>query len=289
VAAIGDATADTAMSTTTVIKTDVVAHALNPPALRVRDLVVQRGQAQVVRGVTFDVDQGASLGIVGESGCGKSSLLRAVLGVDTQWIGQVEVAGRRIGARRTLADRRAMQMVFQDPLAALNPSHTVDEILREPLRVHRMAAHQNRIAEVLHAVALPSNVRFRFPGQLSGGQRQRVCIARALLVQPQIMLLDEPTSALDVSVQAEVLNLLLRLQRERQQAFVLVSHDLHVVAHLCERVAFMVDGRFTDVLTRDALRTARLSDPQAQRLLQAALAHGSAIPYQKQQKHQEKD
>jgi len=267
---------------------DAATDVSNPPALRVRDLVVQRGAAHIVRGVAFDLDHSASLGIVGESGCGKSSLLRAVLGIDTQWTGQVDVAGRRVGARRTLADRRAMQMVFQDPLAALNPSHTIDEILREPLRVHHMAAHHDRIAEVLHAVALPSDVRFRFPGQLSGGQRQRVCIARALLVQPQIMLLDEPTSALDVSVQAEVLNLLLRLQRERQLAFVLVSHDLHVVAHLCERIAFMVDGRFTDVLTRDALRTARLSDPQAQRLLQAALAHGSTTPDQEYQEYQER-
>jgi len=243
------------------------------PALCVHDLVVQRGGVPVVHGISFSVDYGASLGIVGESGCGKSSLLRALLGVDTQWSGRVEVAGQCLGLRRTLADRRTLQMVFQDPLAALNPGHTVDEILREPLQVHGMDRHAARMTEALEAVALPENVRFRFPGQLSGGQRQRVCIARALLVQPQVMLLDEPTSALDVSVQAEVLNLLLRLQRERQQAFVLVSHDLHVVAHLCEHIAFMVDGRFTDVLTRDTLRSARLSNPQAQALLQAALAH----------------
>ncbi|MBS0452156.1 MAG: ABC transporter ATP-binding protein [Proteobacteria bacterium] len=246
---------------------------LNTPALRIDDLVVRRGSALVVNGVSIEVPAGGSLGIVGESGCGKSSILRAVAGIDNQWSGCIQVAGRAIGARRTLADRRAMQMVFQDPLAALNPSHTIDEILREPLVVHGMDAHEARIGEALRTVALPATVRFRFPGQLSGGQRQRVCIARALLVQPQVLLLDEPTSALDVSVQAEVLNLLARLRREQYQAFVLVSHDLHVVAHMCDRVAFMVGGRFTDVLTRDQLRGASLHHPEAQRLLEAALTH----------------
>jgi peptide/nickel transport system ATP-binding protein len=245
----------------------------NAAALRIEELVVRRGSAQVVNGVSISVAAGGSLGIVGESGCGKSSLLRAVAGIDEQWSGRIEVAGRAITHRRALADRRAMQMVFLDPLAALNPSHTIDEILREPLIVHRMDAHEARIAEALRTVALPAAVRFRFPGQLSGGQRQRVCIARALLVQPQLLLLDEPTSALDVSVQAEVLNLLTRLRHERRQAFVLVSHDLHVVAHMCEQIAFMVGGRFTDVLPREQLRDARLSHPEARQLLEAALAH----------------
>ncbi len=247
--------------------------AMTSPALHIEQLVVHRGSAQVVNGVSFDVAQGGSLGIVGESGCGKSSILRAIAGIDQQWSGTIEVAGRRIGARRTLADRRVMQMVFQDPLAALNPSHTIDEILREPLIVHRIGDQDRRIVQALETVALPPTVRFRFPGQLSGGQRQRVCIARALLVQPQVLLLDEPTSALDVSVQAEVLNLLSRVRREQRQAFVLVSHDLHVVAHMCDQIAFMVGGRFTDVLTREQLRGARLHHPEAQRLLETALAY----------------
>ena len=246
---------------------------LESPALRIEHLEVRRGSAQVVNDVSFSVPRGGSLGIVGESGCGKSTILRAVAGIDAQWSGTIEVAGRSIGVRRTLADRRAMQMVFQDPLAALNPGHTIDEILREPLIVHRMDNHEARIAEALRTVSLPTTVRFRFPGQLSGGQRQRVCIARALLVQPQLLLLDEPTSALDVSVQAEVLNLLSRLRREQQQAFVLVSHDLHVVAHMCDEIVFMVGGRFTDMLRREQLRGARLHHPEAQQLLEAALAH----------------
>lgn len=247
--------------------------AVNTPALRVKDLYVQRGTAQVVRGVSFNVPRGGSLGIVGESGCGKSTILRAIAGIDRQWTGEVEVADRQIGHQRTLADRRVMQMVFQDPLAALNPSHTIDEILREPLIVHGIGEQERHIVNALQTVALPLSVRFRFPGQLSGGQRQRVCIARALLVEPQVLLLDEPTSALDVSVQAEVLNLLSQLRRERQCALVLVSHDLHVVAHMCDQVAFMVGGRFTDVLGRDELRQARLHDPEAQTLLDTALAH----------------
>ena len=244
---------------------------VNPPALQIDNLIVQRGTAQVVNGVSFSVPDGGSLGIVGESGCGKSTILRAVAGIDRQWTGRIQISSRSIGIQRTLADRRAMQMVFQDPLAALNPSHTIDEILREPLIVHRMANQEERIVQALQTVALPLAVRFRFPGQLSGGQRQRVCIARALLVEPQVLLLDEPTSALDVSVQAEVLNLLSRLRRERQQAFVLVSHDLHVVAHMCEQIAFMVGGQFTDVLTASQLRGARLHHPEAQRLLEAAM------------------
>jgi peptide/nickel transport system ATP-binding protein len=245
---------------------------LNPAALSVTELVVRRGAAAVVAGVSFQVARGGSLGIVGESGCGKSTILRAIAGIDTDWSGHLQILGQAIGHKRNLSDRRAMQMVFQDPLAALNPTHTIDEALREPLIVHGLGEHERRIADALRTVALPVSVRFRFPGQLSGGQRQRVCIARALLVQPAVLLLDEPTSALDVSVQAEVLNLLAQLRQDFFTAFVMVSHDLRVVAHMCDHIAFMVGGRFVEVATRADLVAGKLQSDAAKHLMNAATA-----------------
>lgn len=240
------------------------------PALAVSNLVIRRGSSRVVSGVSFSVPRGGSLGIVGESGCGKSTILRAIAGINQDWDGSIEIMGRRMGHRRNLADRRTMQMVFQDPLAALNPAHTVDEGLREPLVVHNIPNHEQRMMEALQTVGLPSSVRFRFPGQLSGGQRQRVCIARALLVQPELLLLDEPTSALDVSVQAEVLNLLSKLRRDLQQTFVMVSHDLAVVAHMCDHIAVMVEGRFVEFLSRSDLVSGKVESEEARHLFSAA-------------------
>jgi peptide/nickel transport system ATP-binding protein len=243
---------------------------LNSHALVVSDLVIRRGATRIVSGVSFSVARGGSLGIVGESGCGKSTILKAIAGIHRDWDGGIEVMGRSLGERRKLADQRCMQMVFQDPLAALNPSHTVDEALREPLIVHGISEHQARVMHALQTVGLPASVRFRFPGQLSGGQRQRVCIARALMVQPELLLLDEPTSALDVSVQAEVLNLLAMLRREMSQTFVMVSHDLAVVAHMCDHIAVMVEGRFVETLTRADLLDGKVQTAQARRLFAAA-------------------
>ncbi|MQB45872.1 ABC transporter ATP-binding protein [Rhizobium sp. ICMP 5592] len=223
-------------------------------ALSIDGLSIRLGTSLVVDDVSLTLGHGESLGIVGESGCGKSTLLKCIAGIHDTWSGSIEVFGRKLAARRTFADRRSLQIVFQDPAAALNPAHTVDAILREPLIVHRLDRQDIRIAKVLDAVGLPRSVRFRFPGQISGGQRQRLCIARALLVEPQILLLDEPTSSLDVSVQAEILNLLADLRAERQISYLLISHDLAVVAQLCEQIAVMANGRIVGRTTRAELR-----------------------------------
>ncbi|MDX9663695.1 ABC transporter ATP-binding protein [Pseudomonas sp. P5_152] len=239
-------------------------------ALSITQLAINHGPHKVVAGISLHLGEGQSLGIVGESGCGKSSILKAIAGVDERWSGRIEVFGEPQARRRSKAQRRVLQIVFQDPLAALNPAHTVDEILREPLQIHGFDRHETRILDALDSVALPRSIRFRFPAQLSGGQRQRISIARALLVEPRLLLLDEPTSALDVSVQAEVLNLLSRLRRERGLSYVLVSHDLAVVAHLCEEVAIMQHGAFVEVLGREQLAAGHVSHPYTQSLLSAA-------------------
>ncbi|KAF1054354.1 MAG: Oligopeptide transport ATP-binding protein OppF [Stenotrophomonas maltophilia] len=246
------------------------------PALRIRDLSIRLGGHVPVRHLDLDLAAGASLGIVGESGCGKSTLLKAIAGVHRHTSGQLEIFGEALGARRSLAQRRLAQMVFQDPRAALNPAHSVDEILREPLLIHRIDRQDARILQALEQVSLPAALRYRFAGQLSGGQRQRLGIARALLVEPRLLLLDEPTSALDVSVQAEVLNLLGDLRRERQLSYLLVSHDLAVVAQLCERVLVMHQGRFVESLTREALVRGEVEHPYTRLLLDACALHAPA-------------
>lgn len=227
---------------------------MKTPALSIQGLSIALGKSLVIDDVWLALDEGESLGIVGESGCGKSTLLKCVAGIHGNWSGTIDVFGRGLAVRRSHADRRLLQVVFQDPAAALNPAHTVDRILREPLIVHRFDRQDGRIADVLDAVGLPRTVRFRFPGQLSGGQRQRLCIARALLVEPRILLLDEPTSALDVSVQAEILNLLADLRAERQISYLLISHDLAVVAQLCERISVMAAGKIVAHTSREGLR-----------------------------------
>lgn len=239
-------------------------------ALNITHLDIRHGDHSVVKGVCLNLRKGQSLGIVGESGCGKSSILKAIAGVDERWHGRIEVFGDALSQRRSKAQRRALQIVFQDPLASLNPAHTVDEILREPLQIHGFDRHEARILDALDSVTLPRAIRFRFPAQLSGGQRQRINIARALLVEPRVLLLDEPTSALDVSVQAEVLNLLSRLRRERGLSYLLVSHDLAVVAHLCEEVAIMQHGTFVEVLEREQLAAGHVHHPYTRSLLNAA-------------------
>jgi peptide/nickel transport system ATP-binding protein len=208
-----------------------------------------------VQDVSFRVDAGETFGIVGESGSGKSTVLKAIAGLLPSTAGTIEVNGRPASHRRSRADRRMLQFVFQDPYASLHPRKTVDDILREPLQIHREADIDAKVVRAIADVGLQPVHRFRYPHQLSGGQRQRVAIARALILQPPILLLDEPTSALDVSIQAEILNLLGRLRQSYRLTSILVSHDLAVVAHLCSRIAIMQLGRLVETVSSADLRT----------------------------------
>lgn len=224
-------------------------------------LTVRFGQTEAVKSVSFHLDRGDAFGLVGESGSGKSTVLRALAGLNSEWTGRIVLGGAQLGPVRDKAFFRRVQMVFQDPYGSLHPRQTVDRALSEPLEVHRIGDIDRRIARALDEVALPSTIRYRYPHQLSGGQRQRVAIARALMAEPEMLLLDEPTSALDVSVQAEVLNLLADLRAARGLTYIMVSHNLAVVAHLCERIGVMLGGELVETLTAADLRAGRTSHP----------------------------
>ena len=244
------------------------------PMIEVEGLTVAFGSGAqrlaVVREVSFALPAGGAFGLVGESGAGKSTVLGAVAGLIGQWQGRIALAGRSLRLRRSLADRRLVQMVFQDPYGSLHPRHTVDRILAEPALLHRLDRVEARIGEALTAVGLANEHRFRFPHQLSGGQRQRVAIARALILEPRVLLLDEPTSALDVSVQAEVLNLLRRLREERGLTLLMVSHNLAVISFLCDRLAVMQHGRVVETLDASQLRDGRVAEAYTRELLAAS-------------------
>ncbi len=234
--------------------------------ISIEDLRVRFGATEAVRGVSLAVPRGGSFGLVGESGSGKSTVLRALSGLNPNWTGRMMVDGVALTPNRGRDFFRRVQMVFQDPYASLHPRQTVDRALSEPLIVHGVPDRDIRIARALGEVALSASVRFRYPHQLSGGQRQRVAIARALMAEPEVLLLDEPTSALDVSVQAEVLNLLRDLQERRGLTYVLVSHNLAVVAHLCPVVGVMQGGTLVEAVSTDDLRAGRVQHPHTAEL-----------------------
>ncbi len=243
----------------------------------IRDLEVMFGRGQkafhAVHSVGFEVAQGRSYGLVGESGSGKTTVLRAFAGLLPQSAhtgGRMALDGEVLGHIRPRSFRRRVQLVFQDPYGSLHPRHTVDQLLGDSVNAHRLDSADSRIVESLRDVGLGPSFRFRFPHQLSGGQRQRVAIARALIIEPEIVLLDEPTSALDVSVQAEVLNLLRRLGREHGLTYVLVSHNLAVVSHLCDRLSVMQHGRVVEVLDVARLRAGNPDHPYTRQLLHAS-------------------
>jgi oligopeptide/dipeptide ABC transporter ATP-binding protein len=239
----------------------------SPEALRITDLAVhypaRRGPpVRAVDGVSLTVGSGETLGLVGESGCGKSSVSKAVVGLQPPTRGSIVVDGLEIAGadRKQLHQARArMQMVFQDPVTSLNPRMTIGEAVGEPLLVRGIArgrALQARVAELLAEVGLRPDHAGRYPHQFSGGQRQRIVIARALALRPALLVCDEPVSALDVSVRAQILNLLVDLQRVHGMACLFVSHDLAVVRHVCDRVAVMYLGRLAELAPRDALYAA---------------------------------
>jgi len=231
---------------------------------------------RAVRDVSFRVAEGETFGLVGESGSGKSTVLRALSGLNPVWTGALRIDGKPLGQKRGKAFYKLVQMVFQDPYGSLHPRHTVDHVLAEPLAIHGMGDVGRRIDQALAEVGLGPSFRFRYPHQLSGGQRQRVAIARALILEPKVLLLDEPTSSLDVSVQAEILNLLQRLKRERGLTFILVTHNLAVVAHMCDRLAVMNAGRIVEELSVGELRQGAARHAYTLQLLDASLGYDRA-------------
>lgn len=250
------------------------------PLVDVSDLSVSFGKGRkrstVVKKARFHIARGEAYGLIGESGCGKSTILRALAGLIPHYTGNFNFDDTLLSGERDKSFFRRVQMVFQDPYASLHPRKMVHKVLAESLTIHGMDRKEERIRDVLTAVGLGPSFMYRYPHELSGGQRQRVAIARALIIEPEVLLLDEPTSALDVSVQAEILNLLKTLRRDRNLTYLMVSHDLAVVAHICERVGVMHKGIILEELTADDLRQSRASAPYTQEFLQAsveAVAH----------------
>jgi peptide/nickel transport system ATP-binding protein len=219
-------------------------------------LMGKRKTLRAVNGVTLGVQRGEVLGIVGESGCGKSTMARMLLGLLDPSDGAITLSGKPLSAMDRLERARRVQPIFQDPYSSLNPRKTIGEIISLPLRVHQIgspAEQEQAVREIMGKVGLPPRFIGNYPNQLSGGQRQRVAIARALIMRPEIVICDEPTSALDVSVQSQILNLLIQLREEFGLTYVLISHNLAVVEHVATRVAVMYLGRVVEEADTETL------------------------------------
>jgi oligopeptide/dipeptide ABC transporter ATP-binding protein len=244
------------------------------PVKNTEGLMAKRQVVLAVDGVSFDLNRGETLGLVGESGCGKSSLGRTITRLYKPTAGQILFEGTDLA---TLSEskmrpfRRELQMVFQDPYSSLNPRQTVGNIIATPLQVHGLAKgnEEARVHDLLERVGLNPEHHNRYPHEFSGGQRQRIGIARALAVEPQVIVADEPVSALDVSIQAQVMNLLEGLRQDLGIAFVFIAHDLGVVRHFCDKVAVMYLGKIVEMGEKDQIYSAP-QHPYTQALLSAA-------------------
>ena len=237
--------------------------------------VLERAPRQLLRavdGVTFEVRHGETLALVGESGCGKSTVARLIVGIYVPTRGRIEFDGADLAAPGAAALRRRMQMIFQDPFASLNPRWRVLDIVAEPIRVLGLASSRSeigdRVAELLQQVGLAREDGEKYPHEFSGGQRQRISIARALSGKPEFLVCDEPTSALDVSVQAQILNLMTELQERLGLTYLFISHNLAVVSHIADRVGVLYLGRLAELAAADEL-FARPRHPYTRMLLDA--------------------
>jgi len=244
------------------------------------------GQVYAVDGVTFSIGEGETLGLVGESGCGKSTVARTVLRLLEPTAGEIRIDGQditRLGKDDLRPYRRQMQMVFQDPFSSLNPRMSAGDIVGEPLQVHGIAhgkAKGKLVGEIFDQVGLRRSQMNAFPHEFSGGQRQRISIARALALNPRLIVADEPVSALDVSIQAQVINLMMDLQREKRLSYLFIAHDLAVVEHISHRIAVMYLGKIVEYADKQTLFT-KPQHPYTEALLSAVPVPNPKLKRQK--------
>ena len=220
-----------------------------PAAIELKDVVVRFGQLKAVDGVSFAAGKGETMGIVGESGCGKTTLAKAMVGLHPMAAGTMSLAGKEVEARERASLARRVQLLFQDPVASLSPRMTVGDLIAEPLLIRKADTpdQRARLDHLIESLGLPSDIATRYAHQLSGGQARRVSLVRALAMEPQTLIADEPTAGLDLSVQGDVLNLIMGVQRDFHLTTILISHNLNVVGRVTQRVAIMYLGRIVEI------------------------------------------